>query len=170
LNFNSTGGKNLRNVKPEELLSIGESKEFCTFKNLIDLNITAHSIKSDQHYLNKILINSDLKKKRAKLGSFVTEIDHSDLVIRSKLVNVGKTFLKHTIEDAALAKTQMDVKGSTEDEHYNHDTYISKWIRRNFFVNLMAGDRCENVKAKRDCHLNFETLRKRDYLELPDFE
>ena len=44
--------------------------------------------------------------KSTKLGMYVTDVDHSDIVVEGNLFRMGREFLKHMEKDEHLLKVQ----------------------------------------------------------------
>jgi hypothetical protein len=54
--------KQMSKTKPEELLTISDSKKFCSLSTDIDLNMTPHTLRNDKLYLQRKLSNSENKR------------------------------------------------------------------------------------------------------------
>lgn len=56
---------------------------------------------------------------------YVTDVDHSDIVVEGNLFRMGKTFLKHMEKDEHLLRVQSKFHPKVDDENYNLNTFNS---------------------------------------------
>lgn len=168
-NFTKNLLREMKKKKPEELLTMSDSKNFCSLSTDIDLNMTPHTLRKDKVYLQRKLNNSESKRLQTKLGIYITDVDHSDLIVEGNLYEMGKNFLKCIGKDKDLLKTQSKFQPQAGDENYNLQTFNSMWLRERYFDNLIIGNRSLNEQAEREYYLDFYTLRKKVYINLPKF-
>lgn len=153
--------------------SIGDSKiDKITGKKKYEL--THRSMKKEREFLKQRISKSERKRQVSKLGEYVSSVDHTDLIISSQLFGVGKQFLElmgkdpEKLKEEALAENVQANDPDTDKQ--NLDTNHTQWIRKDFFRNIMKGNRKENEKMVREFFLDFQCLRKRQYLKLPSFD
>lgn len=140
-------------------LSIKERKRIYTKKTTIPTELNNQQLKNQSLYLTNNLRASNKKALMSKLGYFITDVDHSDIVIGGKLWLMGKSYLSSLSKDvdALRARSTMDdrikrrvMKNSHsvksrklgEIELLKNETKIgnSEYIRRNFFKNIYEGN------------------------------
>lgn len=120
-----------------EMISLKEAKKMKASYTL-DTTLNNRSLQSDRYFLRKKLNMSDIRKKKTKLGGFVTDVDHSDIIVESNLTEIGKEFLDSIGYD--------ERKRESPSKRDNLKTKNSEWIRENFFKNIRLNLRDLNEK------------------------
>ena len=101
--------------------------------------MTNRTIKLERKYLNDKLKESENRKKKTMLGGYVTDVDHSDLIVAGQTYHMGSQFLAAIGKDPESMKEQAMMKIDEEDEKYRLDTMNSMRLRESFFLNVLKG-------------------------------
>jgi len=142
----------------------------------IPTHLTNRSLREERIFLKTKLRQSEKRTQVTKLGGYVTNVDHSDIIIEAKFLEIGRSFLSATGKDVdslkstALTKHSRSAVKSNRSESLDLETNNSKWVRSFFFKNILEGNRSANKDNERKFFLDFETLRRHEYVKIPRFE
>lgn len=120
------------------MFSISMQKRKARVKGL-QTEMNNRSLIREREYLKKTLKASDYRKRITKLGGYVTDVDHSDLIVGGNLYNLGHTFLTTIGKDPQLLKTTQAFKIDEKDERFILETVNSLEMRENYFTNILKG-------------------------------
>lgn len=98
------------------------------------------SLIKEREYLKKTLKASHKRRKRTSLGGYVTDVDHSDLIVGGQLYTIGHTFLKMIGKDPHQLRASQAFRIDEKDEKFILDTINSIQMRENYFTNILNGE------------------------------
>lgn len=141
-------------------LSIKERKTLYTKKTNIPTDLNNQKLKNQNEILTKNLKSSNKKALMSKLGYFITDVDHSDIIIGGKLWLMGRNYLesleknvdvlrvksamRERDEKRVFEKSGKSVKGRKIGEiellRRERDVGNSRGVRDGYFEKVFLGD------------------------------